>query len=131
MAFLTKMEKMGVEKDGYGFENLHAWQRSKLLSLLIYKITAEYPDNERYGLISQMRRAAVSIQSNIAEGSAQNTNKDQNHFYTMSYSSLMELLNQLVLSYDLKFCSKEYYEEVRSEIAIVSKLINGLRKSLR
>ena len=114
-----------------GFENLHAWQRSKLLSLLIYKIAAEYPDTERYGLISQMRRAAVSIQSNIAEGSARNTNRDQFHFYTMSYSSLIELLNQLVLSYDLEFCSKEYFEEVRNEIAIVSKLINGLRKSLR
>ena len=122
---------MEFNKDVYGFENLNAWRRARLLSLLIYKTTEAYPDTERYGLISQMRRCAVSIQSNIAEGSARTTNKDQLHFYTMSYGSLMELLNQLILSKDLNYCRTENYEQVRAEVAIVSRLINGLRKSLR
>ena len=122
---------MEFNKDVYGFENLNAWRRARLLSLLIYKTTEAYPDTERYGLISQMRRCAVNIQSNIAEGSARTTNKDQLHFYTMSYGSLMELLNQLILSKDLNYCRTENYEQVRAEVAIVSRLINGLRKSLR
>ena len=122
---------MEFNNDVYGFENLNAWRRARLLSLLIYKTTEAYPDTERYGLISQMRRCAVSIQSNIAEGSARTTNKDQLHFYTMSYGSLMELLNQLILSKDLNYCRTENYEQVRAEVAIVSRLINGLRKSLR
>ncbi|MEL7120521.1 MAG: four helix bundle protein [Bacteroidota bacterium] len=64
--------------------------------MLIYRVTSEFPDHEKYGLVTQMRRASVSVQSNIAEGSARMTKGDQSHFYTMEFSSLMELLNQLL-----------------------------------
>ncbi|MEL7123429.1 MAG: four helix bundle protein [Bacteroidota bacterium] len=115
----------------YGFEKLDTWKRSKSLSILIYSITNDFPNVEKFGLISQMRRSAVSVQSNIAEGSARMTNKDRSHFYTVSYSSLMELLNQLILSYELGFCTEALYNQARAEVSLVAKLLNGLRKSER
>ena len=78
----------------YGFEKLDAWSKALDLSLGIYEITKLFPESEKFGLISQMRRCAVSVQSNIAEGSARITNKDRRNFYAIAFSSLMELLNQ-------------------------------------
>lgn len=74
----------------YPFEKLVVWQLSKKLVVRIYGLTKEFPAQEKFGMVSQMRRAAVSICSNIAEGSGRFTAKDQSHFYSMAYSSLME-----------------------------------------
>jgi four helix bundle protein len=73
----------------YGFEKLQVWQDSKSLAVMIYKVTSTFPDDEKYGLTSQMRRAIVSVSSNIAEGSSRNTKKDQAYFYGIAYSSLV------------------------------------------
>lgn len=114
----------------YGFEKLNVWIDSKELALLIYKETKLFPTEEKYGLVSQMRRAAISVSSNIAEGSNRSTNKDQAYFYGMAYSSLMEVLSQVIISYELNYTSTEKYEQIRKEIEKVSNMLNALRKSV-
>lgn len=113
----------------FAFEKLSVWQKTRKLSLLIYKITKDYPVDERFGLVSQLRRAIVSVSSNIAEGSSRLTSKDQAHFYNTSYSSLMEVLSQIILSYDLEFVTIEQYEILREKIEEISFQLNSLRNS--
>lgn len=93
-------------------------------------MTASFPNEEKFGLVSQMRRAVVSVSSNIAEGSARKTNKDQAHFYTTAYGSLIELLNQVILSLDLNYIESEQYSELRESISLISNQLNALRKSI-
>jgi four helix bundle protein len=114
----------------YGFEKLSVWQNSRELAKSIYLVTKTYPTEERYGIVSQMRRAAISVSSNIAEGSSRNTAKDQAHFYTIAYSSAIELLNQLILSLDLEFIQDENYQALRLNIEQITNQINALQKSL-
>ena len=84
---------------------------------------------ETYGLTSQMRRAAVSVVSNIAEGSGRATKKDQAYFYQVAYSSLIELLNQLIIANDLEYITIENLKNLRSDIEIISGKLNALRRS--
>ena len=114
----------------YPFEKLEVWQLSKRLVVKIYQITQHFPIDEKFGLVNQMRRAAVSVCSNLAEGSSRNTSKDQAYFYTMSYSSLTELLNQLLISFDLEWISENELTSIRTEMEIISGKINALRKSI-
>ncbi len=114
----------------YPFEKLFVWQLSKKLVVKIYTITKVFPADEKFGLVNQMRRAAISVSSNIAEGCGRKTAKDQAYFYNMAYSSLMELLNQLLISLDLGWISTEEMTEVRNEIEVISLKINALRKSI-
>jgi four helix bundle protein len=113
----------------YSFEKLSVWQNSRELTKAIYLLTAKFPADEKFGLVSQMRRAVISVSSNIAEGSSRKTNKDQAHFYTTAYSSLVELLNQLILSKDIEFIHDEKYLELRKQIELISNQLNSLRKS--
>ena len=89
----------------YSFEKLLVWQESISLVKYIYRITNDFPSEEKFGLISQLRRATVSISSNLAEGTSRKTNKDKAHFTTISFSSAMEVLNQLIISKELDFIS--------------------------
>ncbi len=100
----------------YSFERLEVWKLAKDLCVYIYQFTKKFPDAERFGITSQMRRAAISICSNIAEGSSRISQKDQSHFYTMAFSSTMELLNQLIISKELLFISEEELEFSRLKI---------------
>lgn len=114
----------------YGFEKLQVWQDSKELSVLIYKVTAKFPTEEKFGLTSQMRRAIVSVSSNIAEGSSRNTKKDQAYFYGVAYSSLVEVLSQTLIASELNFLEKNNVDEIRIEVEKVSNKLNALRKSV-
>lgn len=114
----------------YSFENLKVWEDSKNLSLKIYEVTKEFPDDERYGLISQMRRAAVSVSSNIAEESSRKSKADQARFYIIAFSSSIELLNQLIISCELDYISKESYLAIRLEIEKITNKLNALKNSL-
>ena len=114
----------------YPFEKLEAWTEAKKLSLEVYKLTIKFPGDEKFGMVDQMRRASVSVCCNIAEGSARRTKKDQAHFYTMAYSSLMELLNLITISEELKYLSLVNYHAMRSQIEIVSKKLYALRSSV-
>ncbi len=112
----------------YAFEKLEVWQKAKILTILIYKIVKKYPNEERYILISQSVRAASSITANIAEGSARITAKDQAHFYTIAYSSTVELLNHIIIAKELNYITNEDYLECRDKIEQVTFGINKLRK---
>ena len=113
----------------YSFEKLEAWQHARRLSVWIYKITKDFPSEEKFGLISQMKRAVLGIGSNIAEGTSRMTSKDQSHFSTMAYSGSLELLNHLILSNDLLFLNQSDYLQGRNLIEKQTFLISQLRKS--
>ncbi len=113
----------------YSFEKLECWQHARQLAVWTYRNTKNFPSEEKFGITSQMRRAAVSIASNIAEGTSRKTNKDQSHFSTVAYSSTVELLNDLIISNDLNFLSEEQYKEGRDLIEKQTFLIANLRKS--
>ncbi len=113
----------------FSFEKLEVWKCSVDLTKSIYELTKSFPDNEKYGLVSQLRRASISIASNLAEGASRNTNKDKAHFTTIAFSSLMEVLNQLIISKELNFISEKTYEKLREEISKISNMLNALRKA--
>ena len=113
----------------YSFEKLECWQHARQLAVWIYTITKTFPTEEKFEMISQMRRAAISIASNLAEGTSRKTGKDQSHFSTISYSSTIELLNDLIIASDLEFITSELYSEGRERIEKQTLLIAGLRKS--
>jgi len=113
----------------YSFEGLEVWQNARKLVLEIYRLTDGFPDCERYGLTSQLRRAGVSVASNIAEGSARKNRKDQGHFYQIAYSSLMEVACQLILAIDLGFMDSSTHEQLKPAISEVSNKLNALYRS--
>jgi four helix bundle protein len=111
----------------YSFEKLEVWKESKNFTKLIYLSTANFPESEKYGLVSQLRRASVSICSNIAEGGSRQTNKDKAHFTTMSFSSAVEVLNQLIISFELNFISEKEYLSLRKNLESITNKLNALR----
>ena len=111
----------------YSFEKLEVWNESKEFTKSIYTLTSKFPDSEKSGLVSQLRRASVSICSNIAEGSARKSFKDKAHFTTMAFSSTVEVLNQLILSFELDFIKEKDYLKLRQDIESVTNKLNGLR----
>jgi len=113
----------------FSFEKLNVWKESILLVKNIYRLTKNFPSEEKFGLTSQLRRATVSISSNIAEGTSRSTNKDKAHFTTISFSSTMEVLNQLIIAKELEFISEEDYTETRAQIYKISNMLNALRKT--
>lgn len=112
----------------YSFEKLEVWQDSRELTKMIYRITKGFPDDEKFGITTQMRRAVISVSSNIVEGSYRSTGKDKSNFITIAYSSLMELLNQTIASLDLKYINEDQYHEIRSQIEKVSNKLSALTK---
>ncbi len=115
----------------FGFEKLEVWIKSRLLTKKIYLITKDFPESEKYGIISQLRRASISICSNIAEGASRWSRKDQTHFYNIAFSSLMETLNQIILSNDLDYIKSDTLAEIRADIHVISLMLNNLEKSAR
>ncbi|HLC87438.1 MAG TPA: four helix bundle protein [Patescibacteria group bacterium] len=113
------------------FTDLIAWKEAHHLALAIYKVTEDFPKKELFSLIDQMRRCSVSISSNIAEGFSRQTKKEKIQFYYMSLGSLTELQNQLLIARDIEYLSKEKFNEIAAKTVHVSKLVNGLIKSLR
>lgn len=113
----------------FSFEKLTVWIDSKELIKVIYTITKSFPEEEKFGLTNQLRRASVSVASNLAEGTSRNTNKDKGHFTTMAYSSLMEVLNQIIISKELNFINEENYKVLRESIEKIANKLNALRKS--
>ena len=112
----------------YSFEKLDVWNESVELVKLIYDITDAFPNDEKFGLISQLRRASVSISSNLAEGTSRKTNKDKAYFTTVAFSSSMEILNQLIISKELKFINENDYILARTKIEKITNMLNALRK---
>lgn len=113
----------------YSFEKLTAWKELRFLVTKIYAITQKFPHDELFGLTNQLRRAAVSAASNLAEGSGRTSKKDQSHFYTVAYSSVMEILAQVIIATDLAYMTEEEQKEVRVQIQTCGFLLNKLKKA--
>ncbi len=113
----------------FSFEKLEVWKKSREFTSRVYEITRSYPEEEKFGITSQLRRSAISVCSNLAEGASRFSPKDQRHFYNMAYSSLMENINQFLISMDLGLISKEDLETLRKETSTISYMINNLRSS--
>ena len=112
------------------FADLNTWKESHKLVLLIYKLTNKFPTKEDYALTSQMRRASISITSNIAEGFSRRGKKEKVLFYSMSLGSVTELQSQLLVARDVEYTSIEEYQSTVNQTIIVHKLINGLIKGV-
>lgn len=115
-----------MKKKIESFTDLYAWQKAQSLVLKIYTISTEYPKSELYGLTGQMRRSAISVVSNIAEGFSRKTISDREYFYRIALGSLTELQAQLLVSRDLKYVNKSEFDVVASLSKDVAKLLNGL-----
>jgi len=112
------------------YRDLIVWKKSIVLIKQIYFITQTFPANEKFGLVSQMRRACVSIPSNIAEGHARRTTADYVRFISMSEGSLAELDTQLIVSIELSFCTKDQTKEIFLLMSEIRKMLNALRRTL-
>ena len=112
----------------HNFEKLSIWKRSIELVKYIYSATIPFPKEEKFGLISQMRRCSVSIPSNIAEGAGRKTEKDFSHFLNISIGSINELQTQIVISFHLVYISKEQFEYIKAELVEIKNMIYSFNK---
>lgn len=124
------MDNAGKKQKIINFTDLDAWKEGHKLVLMIYKLTATFPEKEKFGLVSQMERAVVSYTSNVAEGFTRWGEKDKINFYYMAKSSLTELQNQLLICKDLGYADEGNFDSIWSQTIIVHKLITGLIKGV-
>lgn len=111
------------------FQQLSAWQASRKLFFVIFHITRKFPKDEAYISVSQMRRAAMSVSSNIAEGFGRSSKADKLHFYVMARGSLTELQNQIILTKDVGLTQSEDAKTAQVQAELAHKLIVGLIKA--
>ncbi len=111
------------------FEDLEVWKKAHKLVLHIYRLTRDFPKEEKFGLVSQMRRAAVSIPANLAEGFKKRTSKDKSNFYNIAQGSLEELRYYLILSKDLKYLIDD--QEILDSVEEIGRMIYGLIRSIQ
>ena len=113
-----------------GYQELKVWKKAYDLCLEIYKITNTFPASEKYGLTSQIRRSAISIPSNIAEGHERQHLKEYIQFLHVALGSIAELGTQIMISKDIGYLSEESFVKIESEIVEIGKMLNGLTNSL-
>lgn len=111
-------------------KELKIWQKSMELSKMIYEVTSELPNDEKYSLMSQMKRSAISIPSNIAEGAGRNSNKEFIHFLSIANGSAYELETQLLLTIDLNLLKKNHLDQALALVTEIQKMNYSLQKSL-
>lgn len=112
------------------FRNLLVWEKSHKITLLIYKVTNSYPDEELYGLVSQMRRSASSIPMNIAEGCGRNTQPQFARFLNIAFGSASDLEYQILLSKDLGLTDKNMSKQLISNITEIKRMLSSLLKKV-
>ena len=115
--------------ESYQFENLTAWQKAKELAIAVYRLVAKFPQYEQYALSNQVRRAAISVPSNIAEGTSRLSMKDKTHFLEIAYGSLLETYCQLQIAVELSYISADDLNAIKPLFFETSRLISGLRNS--
>lgn len=113
------------------FTDLDAWKVGHLLVLDVYKITASFPDTEKFGLVSQLRRASVSVTSNIAEGFTRFSAQEKVRFYEISIGSVIEVENQIYVARDVGYVTSEIADTLIGRTMDVRKLLFGLIRSIR
>lgn len=112
------------------YKNLLVWQKAVNMATAIYKITESYPSEERYGLISQIHRSAVSISSNIAEGSGRGSDAEFRYFLNIAYGSIYELETQLIISNNLNYLDKNNFGALSDQIEEIQKMLYSLIQNL-
>ena len=115
----------------FGYRKLVAYQKAKEVVKMTYKLIKKFPSDERYAMCDQLRRASVSITSNIAEGINRYSAKDKTHFIEMAYGSLMEVSSQFEIAEDLKYINIEDRSNIDILISDVARLLSGLQKSYK
>src|SRR5215216_1624313 len=115
----------GESLEMFRFEKLDVWRLAVELAEQVYSLTKAFPSDERFGLTNQMRRAAVSISSNIAEGSGRVSDKDFARFTEISYGSLMEVVSQLAIAHRQQFLPKDSYNSIYSESEELARMLSG------
>jgi four helix bundle protein len=113
-----------------GFEDLLVWQRSMQVVLDVYRVSSSFPADERFGLTAQIRRAAVSVPSNIAEGHERHTTREYIRFVSMAEGSLAEMTTQLRIACDLGYCANPDVQPLLGEMTEIRRMLNALRRSL-
>lgn len=113
------------------FKKLNVWQKSIDLAVEVYKITEDFPNDEKYGLSSQMRRSAVSIPCNIAEGAGRNSQKEFNNFLGFSNGSSCELETLFIMANRLELITDETIEEKTNSLHEIQRMLSGLQQSLQ
>ena len=111
-----------------GFTDLRAWQEGHALVLAIYQATKHFPREELFALVSQMRRAAVSVTSNIAEGFGRHSYKEKIQFYYTAHGSLTELMNQVIIARDVGYIDGRLYNTISTQAQATQRLLQGLAK---
>lgn len=124
---LHKYMHMQNSDSMFSFEGLEVWREARLLTKLVYQKTHKLPDYEKFALGNQMRRAMISVTSNIAEGSTRFSYKEKVHFLEIAYGSLAEVYNQLIVGVDLGYFTPQEIEELKPTFEFVAKLIRGLK----
>ena len=114
----------------FKFEKLVVWQKAIEYANLLYSVTDEFPSRENFGLTSQLRRAAVSVSSNIAEGNSRSSRADYARFIEIAYGSLMETVSQLHIARLRQFCNQDQFRQLTQDAAVIARMLSGLRSSL-
>jgi four helix bundle protein len=112
------------------YKELVAWRKAMLLATDVYRLTCSFPREERFALTDQVRRAAVSVASNIAEGAGRGSRREFRHFLSIARGSLLEIETQLLIARELKYAALPDLEHVLSEVTEVLRIVSGLRASM-
>lgn len=113
----------------YHFEKLEVWNQSRQVVIAVYRLIKKFPPDERFALCDQLRRAAISIPSNIAEGIGRIAVKETIHFLEIAFGSLMEVYCQLQVAVDLQYITEEDFKQIKPLFFSTSRLLNALHKS--
>lgn len=119
-----------VQTKAFRFERIEAWHLARAFNQQVYRLTRAFPQDEAFCLTAQLRRAAVSISSNIAEGSGRNSDADFAHFLEIAYGSLMECISQLYLALDERYLSKSELDKILDDAHLLASKIASLSKAL-
>jgi len=126
----TRVESQKEEVYMFRFEKLDVWRKSVEFADRVYEVTRGFPSDERFGLTSQLRRAAVSISSNLAEGSGRSSDKDFAHFVQIAYGSVMEVVSQIHIAKRQALLAEEPFRDLYLQADEISRMLSGLRSSL-
>ncbi len=115
----------------FSYRKLNVYQFSKRLVTDVYRVVGTFPKSETYALSDQMRRAVVSVPSNIAEGTSKASPKEQFHFLEIAYGSLMEIMCQLEISFDLGYIQQEQFYQLEKDIVMIYKMLSSMQSTLK
>ena len=116
-------------REVFPYRDLRVYQQAKVFAIYVYRLLRQFPKEEQYALCDQLRRAVISIPSNIAEGMGRSSVKEQIHFIEIAFASLSEVMCQLELSFELNFIDKMQLSESEEQVKSIAQMLSGLRNS--